>query len=117
MAAKYVEYVQMMLEQHAQEFSAFRKVHDAYQLNQEVHQDKFNADGKAILDIVRDFEDRLCNRSEGSGYGKYTSNLAEKFQGEVKKHFPMIEHIGVVVSNGNNKKDEEDLFAIKKIDL
>jgi len=29
----------------------------------------------------------------------------------------MIEHIGVVVSNGPAKKEEEDVFAIKKIDL
>ena len=55
----------------------------------------FNDYGKEILEVVQDWENRLCSKAEGSGYGKYTLNLSEKFRQEVKKYLPKINSIGL----------------------
>ncbi len=105
MAAKYKEYFQLMLKNHKEEFDLFRDIHDRYSLNQHELQKEFNEVGSKIVRIVRNWEDKLCNRSEGSGYGKFSSALSEKFHEEVRREFPMFDSIGLAV------------FEIKKINL
>lgn len=94
-----------MLDENRNIFDAFKKLHNDYSLSQNTLQEKFNEEGKKILEIINDYENRLCKRSEGSGYGAYSSNLAEKFRSEVKRLFPLVDNIGIVV------------FKIKKIKL
>lgn len=105
MATKYKEYFELMLKNNREVFEEFRQVHDKYALDPEEHQEKYNEAGGKIMRIIREWEDKLCNRSEGTGYGKYTANLAEKFQDEVRKEFSEIDKIGVKV------------FRIKKINI
>jgi hypothetical protein len=102
---KYKEYFQKMLAQNQKEFEAFKKIHDLYALDPQKWQEKFNEEGKKIQYIIRKYEDMLCSRSEGSGYGVYSGKLAEKFQAEIKKEFPKIDSIGIIV------------FKLKKISL
>lgn len=104
---KYKEYVERMLENNKELFDGFRKLHDRYLLDQEKYQEEFNKEGERILVVIREWEDKLCRQSEKAGYGSYTSNLAEKFQAEVKKVFPLIDHVGLITQP----------FAIKKITL
>jgi len=104
---KYKEYFDRMVQENKDAFDEFTKLHVDYGMDQEKHQQKFNADGAKILAIVHEWEDRLCRQSEKAGFGNYTTNLAEKFQEEVKKHFPLIDHIGIVTKK----------FEIKKIKL
>lgn len=104
---KYKEYVNKMLDAKKAEFDSFRQVHDKYALNEEEYQEEFNSEGAKILPIIHDWENKLCMQSEKAGYGGYTGGLAEKFQAEVKKEFPLIDHIGIVVSK----------FSVKKINL
>ena len=107
MATKYKEYYDKMVSENKEIFDKFSKIHLEYSMDQDKNQEEFNKIGEDILDIIHDWEDRLCKHSESAGFGKYTTNLAEKFQAEVKSHFPLIDHVGIVVSK----------FSIKKIKL
>jgi hypothetical protein len=99
-----------MVSNHKAEFDAFRTLHDAYALNPDALQTEFNEKGAKIQKLIREYEDKLCGRSEGSGYGSYSGNLAEKFQEHIRKQFPQIDMIGVIV-----KKPAS--FSVKKISL
>lgn len=78
-------------------FEQFTKIHDQYALDSDNNQDALNSIGKKIMEIVRHYEDILCGHSERSGYGNYSGNLAEKFQQEVRKHFPKIDCVGLKI--------------------
>ncbi len=101
MAAKYKEFFELMIKNNKQAFEDFRKIHDEYALNPDSNQEEFNEEGGKILKIIRQWEDKLCGHSEGSGYGMYASNLAEKFQTEVRREFPKIDSVGIVVFKVN----------------
>jgi gamma-glutamylcysteine synthetase len=104
---KYREYYQKMVNNNKKLFEDFQRLHDRYVLDEEKWQDKFNEEGEKILDVVREYENKLCSQSEKGGYSNFTPKLAEKFREEIKKHFSMIEHIGIKV----------EVFALKKIKL
>jgi septation ring formation regulator EzrA len=106
---KYQEYFQKMMEANKELFASFRKIHDEYHLAEDTDslQEKFNSEGEKIMAVVREWEGKLCSQSEKGGYGVFTGNLAEKFQAEVKKEFPMIDHVGIIVKK----------FSLKKINL
>ena len=86
-----------MVAANAEKFAAFKTVHDRYRLDQNKWQTEFDALGKPLLRIIEDYESRLCGKMEGAGRGTYSANLAEKFRGEIKKDFPLIDFIGVKV--------------------
>ena len=92
---KYKEFFQMMLTQNKEDFDAFKKVHDAFIKDPEKWKDQFNRLGSDILDIIRDYENRLCRQSDNAGNSKYTTALSEKFQAEVKSQFPKISSVGI----------------------
>ncbi len=100
-----------MLEENKVLFETFKNIHDQYGLNPERFQAEFNEVGEKVMLVVRHYEDKLCKRSEGSGYASFTGTLAEKFQVELKKVFPMIDNIGIKASTAN------DTFVLKKINL
>ena len=102
-----------MIDDNKEVFAAFRKLHDEYEHKQEELQDEFNEKGEKILELVREYENRLCRNTERGMYIKFSSKLAEKFQGEVRREFPMIDHVGLIVE----KPVAAPAFAIKKIDL
>lgn len=95
---KYKLYVKEMLDQNKELFDRFRKIHDEYAQNQEEYQEKFNIEGKEVIQVVREYENRLCGKSERGVYGKFSATLAEKFKAEVRKYFPKIDFVGVTVS-------------------
>lgn len=92
---KYQEYFQKMMDDRFQQFQRFRQVHDNYQKDPEKWKNQFNKEGALILDIIREWEGRLCAHSEKGQYGKFSANLADKFWGEVRKAFPKIDFVGV----------------------
>lgn len=104
---KYKEYFDKMVSENKEAFNQFTKIHFEYSIDQNKSQEEFNKDGEKILKIIHEWEDRLCKHSEGAGFGKYTGGLSEKFQAEIKSHFPLIDHIGIVVNK----------FSLKKIKL
>jgi len=104
---KYKEYFDKMVSENKSAFDQFTRIHFEYSIDQDKNQEKFNEEGEKINIIIHEYEDRLCKNSEGAGFGKYISNLAEKFQDEVRSHFPLIDHIGIIVNK----------FSLKKIKL
>lgn len=110
---KYREYFERMLTSEKEKFDAFTKLHMQFSLDQDSLQEEFNREGTKIVAIIREWENKLCSTSEKSGYGGYTSNLSEKFWSEVRKSFPLIDYVGVIVK----KSDAETKFGIKKINL
>lgn len=108
---RFKEVYQQMLDNNKKEFEEFRKLHDEYALNPDAMQDRFNQEGKKIQEVIRKYEDILCGHSERSGFSSYTASLAEKFNDEIRKHFPKIDYIGVKIV----KKAAS--FEIRKINL
>ena len=113
---KYQEYYKKMLDENADAFGAFREAHDAYGKDSS-SQDSYNEVGKPIIEIIREYEDRLCRQSEGGGYAAYTGNLAEKFWSEIRKDFPLIDRVGVKITNAFNINKIEPAFELRKIKL
>ena len=97
MAAKFQEYFQLMLKQNEELFAQFREVHAKYEKDPNTYQDEFNQVGYDVQDVVGRFENMLCNNTESSGKGKFSSALAEKFQNEIKKEFPKYNSIGLIL--------------------
>lgn len=95
---KYKHYFQQMLEANQSVFTDFKKIHDLFAADQKTYQAEFNEKGEIIMEIIRDWEKRLCSRMEGGKNGVYSANLSEKFRAEVKKVFPKIDLVGVKLS-------------------
>lgn len=109
--AKYREYFERMLEEEKELFDTFREIHDKYLDDPDIWQEEFNRVGAKVQDALRRWENRLCSHSEAGGYGKYSASLAEKFRLEVRKLFPKIDNVGLVIRN------PQEVFEIKKINL
>ncbi|MDO8451319.1 MAG: hypothetical protein Q7S76_00435 [bacterium] len=92
---KYRQAVQEMLEENKELFEEFKPIHDAYALNPEINQAKYNDSGKEILDVLREYDRRLCAKMGGGQYSKFSTNLSEKFWEEVRKIFPLIDRVGI----------------------
>lgn len=129
---RYKEYVKKMIDENKKLFAAFQKIHDKYCLNQSLHQEKYNIEGEKALEVVREYENRVCSNTERGMYNKFSANLADKFQKEVRKVFPMIDHVGLKIEkpkfsiNGIfppqpqpavERVESSDNFTIKKIEL
>ncbi len=95
---KYKQYYQDMLAKNQALFADFKKTHDLFATNRLKYQDEYNAKGEIIIEIIRDWEKRLCLKMENGKNGAYSSNLAEKFRAEVKKFLPLVDLIGVKLS-------------------
>jgi hypothetical protein len=92
---KYKQYVQEMMDQHAQLLADFKVVHDGYQQDRKQWSARFHAEGQPIVDLLRDWERRLCSGMERGKNAAYSARLAEKFWSEVKLYLPLIERVGV----------------------
>lgn len=96
MAAKYQQYFQDMMEYHKELFDEFRTIHDQYAQEPHKYQKQFNEVGEKVLEIIRRYENMLCSQSEGGKYGKFSSNLSEKFWQPIRATFSKIDHIGLI---------------------
>lgn len=107
---KYKQIFQEMIKQNEALFAEFEEIHNKYTLDQKTWQREFNQKGEEVLGVIRQYENRLCRQTEGGGYGKFASNLADKFHEEVKAHFPKIDDIGL-------QPEETKTFVFRKINL
>ena len=88
-----------MLEKEKALFDKFRIIHNKYALNPKENEAKFTEIGQKVQPVIRKYENILCGKSENTGYGAYSSSLAQKFQDEVRRVFPKIDFIGVKISD------------------
>ncbi len=105
--AKYIAYFELMLANNKALFADFKLIHDKFVLEPEKYQAEFNQKGEEIMRVVHQWEDKLCNHSESSGYGLYSAGLAEKFKNQVRKNFPKFDEIGI----------KRSIFSLNKISL
>lgn len=84
-----------MMEENKELFDHFKQIHDAYVINPTVNQAKFNSIGSEVMDVIRDYERRLCGKTESGQFGKFSSGLSQKLWDEVRKVFRKIDFVGV----------------------
>ncbi len=92
---KYRQFVQNMLDENKELFDEFKPIHDAYVVNPAANQAKYNAIGSEVMDVIREYERRLCAKMGAGQYSKFSTNLSEKFMAEIKAIYPKIMHIGI----------------------
>lgn len=92
---KYKAFYTQMEQTNAALFDAFQKIHDGYKSDRKKFSKDFHAVGTEILDIVRDWDRRLCAGMERGKNAVYSNKVSEKFWNEVKKRFSHIELVGV----------------------
>lgn len=78
-------------------FEKFSQIHDHFKSAQD-NKTEFDSVGKQVVRILDEAENRLCSKMENTSHGKYSSNLADKFRVEVRKHFPLIDLVGVTIN-------------------
>jgi len=100
MAAKYLVIFDEMVSKYEKEFDTFQEIHNEYMSDPESMQDKFNSEGAKIMEIIREYENRLCGHMENTANAAYSANLSEKFRLEIKKYLPKLDMIGVKVDYG-----------------
>ena len=49
------------------------------------------------MEIIHEYEDRLCGHMENTKNATYSASLAEKFRGEIKRYLPKLDMIGVTI--------------------
>ncbi len=94
---KYQQFYQLMIENNQKLFADFQTIHDGYMEDKAKWADKFHTEGRDVLDVIRDWERRLCSGMERGNNAVYSAKLSEKFWGEIKKTLPLVEEIGVKV--------------------
>jgi hypothetical protein len=92
---KYKEYFKMMVEQNRELFQKFMVLSTDYMQDKNRYKEQFDKEGREVLDVVEFWERKLCKHMEKGSNSVYSSNLSEKFRGEVKKIIPCFDEIGV----------------------
>jgi len=87
-----------MIDENKEIFDQFFKIHDLYTLDPKAHQKEFNDTGRQIQEIIHLYERRLCGKTEGGMYSKFSGNLSEKFWSLIRQDFPKIDFIGVIAT-------------------
>lgn len=100
MSAKYLDIFNEMVTKYEKEFDTFQVLHDKYENDPQKWQDEFNTEGAKIMEIVREYENRLCGHMENTQNATYSANLAEKFRNEIKRYLPKLDMIGVKITFG-----------------
>ena len=95
--AKYKEYYQKMISEDQDLFDSFKEIHDKFAQDKDRWRDKFNEVGRGAVEVVRDWERRLCSAMGKGVYSVYSQQLSEKFWDLVRKEYPLVDLVGVKV--------------------
>ena len=94
---KFKEYFQKMCAENKVVFDNFQFIHDLYKDNKKANQVIFNEQGLVVRKIVEDWDRKLCGRMERGVNATYSARLSEKFWGEVRIRFPLIDFVGATI--------------------
>ena len=78
---KYKKLFQEMVVDNKQLFDEFSNAHG----------ERFEELRRQVLRLIKKNEDKLCARSEVTGYSKFAESLADKFWEEVRANIPNID--------------------------
>ncbi|NCN45231.1 MAG: hypothetical protein COU63_04595 [Candidatus Pacebacteria bacterium CG10_big_fil_rev_8_21_14_0_10_36_11] len=96
-AAKYKQYFTQMEEQNKEIFADFFRVHQLFELDGTKYEEEFHKTGQRVVDVIRDWDRRLCSAMGRGAFSQYSQTLSEKFWDEARKTFPLIDRVGVRV--------------------
>jgi hypothetical protein len=94
---KYRDIFRQMIADHEAKFASFKEVHDKYALDSKTWQKEYNQQGAEIVDLIRNYEQKLCMGQEKGNKSVFSSKLADKFWTEVKAFFPLIDFVGAEI--------------------
>ena len=114
---KYQKYFNQMLEDNKKLFKDFESVHNRYVLDPKAFQEEFNQAGQPVVEVIKEYENRLCGHSEKGIYGKFSASLAEKYWDLIRRKYSKIDFIGIKVVRPAKKESLAPIFEIKKIKL
>lgn len=86
-----------MCEENKKVFDEFLFIHNLYKENKKANQVIFNEQGIAVRKIIEAWDRRLCNTMEKGNNATYSARLSEKFWGEVRTIFPLIDFVGATI--------------------
>jgi len=109
---KFRDYFRQMMDENQEMFANFAQVHTKYQQDKQQWQEEFNKQGEKVVEVVREWEGRLCGHQEKGDKAVFSANLAEKFWGEVKAFFPLIDFVGVEVVK---KADPKKVIEVRRV--
>lgn len=95
---QYQKFFQLMLAENKDLFETFKSIHDAYVLNPQVNQAKYNDIGREVVDMIHQYERKLCGNMNSGAYGSFSQNLSQKFWDEVRKVFKKIDFVGAQIT-------------------
>ena len=95
---KFKEYFKKMCDENNKAFDEFQFIHDLYKENKKANQVVFNEQGFVVRRIIEDWDRKLCGRIERGANAGYSARLSEKFWGEVRTKFPLIDFGGATIS-------------------
>jgi len=78
-------------------FVEFGQIHQAYHNNPQANQAEFNRVGERVMDVIRDWDRRLCSAMGKTVYGQYSQQVSEKFWDLVRQEFEQIDMVGVKI--------------------
>jgi len=95
--AKYLQFYNLMMEQKGDVFEAFKPIHDAFAASRDDKKAEaaFHAEGQKVVDVVRDWDRRLCAGMGRGTFSNYTQKLSETFWDRIRKDFALIDLVGV----------------------
>ncbi|MFH2085778.1 MAG: hypothetical protein ABII21_03275 [bacterium] len=94
---KFKEYFKKMCDENKVVFDEFQFIHNLYKGNRKANQVIFNEQGAVVRRIIEDWDRKLCGRMERGKNATYSTRLSEKFWGEIRARFPMIDFVGAVI--------------------
>lgn len=92
---QYQKYMFEMFDAHKDLFASFKDIHDKYRDDPTTWQAQFNEEGAKVVDVIREYERKLCGNMSGGQYSKFSQNLSQKFWDGIKQVFPKIAFVGV----------------------
>ena len=75
---KYKKYFQEMSDQHQELFKKFQEIHDGYKSDRKNWSKQFHQIGQNVVEIMREWEHRLCSGMERGNNAVYSSKVADK---------------------------------------
>lgn len=94
---KYKQYFKDMCDENKVLFDEFLIVHNQFKADKRANQNAFNQVGIKVRSVVEDWDRKLCGRMEKGTNAAYSSRLSEKFWGEVRLIFPLIDFVGATI--------------------
>jgi hypothetical protein len=94
---KYKLYYDLMVKNNSKLLDEFKVIHDHYQAEPNKYRASFNQVGRDVLDVMRSYERKLCSGMERTNNAAYSDKVAEKYWAEIRKTYPLVDQIGVIV--------------------